>query len=214
MNCSIRNMAAASALATLIVLARAGSALATDLKTLGRLKIPAGASVMTVCSDPVVQSVLNEDLRSHPHSGPPIMVTVTVNARALAPGVSMQDLSPGDPSVAEMLKEMGAEPPALGDTGNKPLEDPYTTQARRQTLMHEDATIGQMQGYINRREDPGQSPYANIPADQMYPTAIVARASASDSATEFKVVALVNPGDDVRAAKKLVAEAIADAILH
>jgi hypothetical protein len=213
MNRSIRNIAAASVFVILTVLTR-GTASATDLKTLGRLKIPAGASVMTVCADPVVQSVLNEDLRSHPHSGPPTIVTITVNARALAPGVSMQDLSPGDPSVAEMLKEMGAEPPALGDTGDKPLEDPYTTQARRQMLLHEDATMGQLQGYINRREDPGQSPYANLPQDQMYQTAIVARATASDSATEFKVVALVDPGGDVRAAKKLVAEAIADAILH
>ena len=164
---------------------------------------------MAVCADPVIQSVLNEDLRSHPHSGPPIIVTVTVNARALAPGVSMQDLSPGDPSVAEMLKEMGAEPPALGDTGNKLLEDPYTSQARRQTLAREDLTF---RSYTYPRED--QSPYANIPPEEMYQTAIVARATVSDSATQFKAVTLVNPGGDVRAAKKLVAEAIADAILH
>ena len=69
-------------------------------------------------------------------------------------------------------------------------------------------------GYMARREDiRNQSPYDNIPADQMYQTAIVARASILDSSTEFKVVALVNPGEDVRTAKKLVAEEIADAIL-
>lgn len=214
MKSCLHNVAAVLAIATLAVLARSTNAAATDLKTLGRLKIPPNASVLTVCTDPVVQGVLSEDLRSHPHSGTPIVVTVTVNARPLAPGVSLQDLSPGDPSIGEMLKELGAEPPALGDTGDKPLEDAYTSQARRQALTHEDPMMGQMRAYVDRREEQGQSPYADVPQDQMYQTVIVARASASDSATEFKVVALVNPGDDVRVGKKLVAEAIADAILH
>lgn len=205
---SVRDFATAF-LVIPIVLWLAGTASATDLKTLGRLKIPAGASVTTLCADPVVQNVLNEDLRSHPRSGPPITITVTVNAKALAPGVSLQDLSPGDPSVGEMFKEMGAEPPALADTGDKPLEDPYTSQARRQTLQREDLTF---RTFTDPRGD--WSPYASIPPDQIYQTAIVARAIASDSATEFKVFALVDPGGDVRAARKLVAEAIADAILH
>jgi hypothetical protein len=203
------------ALIAVVVLAIAGNASATDIKTLGRLKIPAHASILPVCTDPVVQSVLNEDLRGRPRSGAPVIVTVTINARPLAPGVSIQDLSPGDPSVVDMLKDMGAQPPSLGDTGDKPLEDPYTTQARQETLTHMDPMTEQFRSYVARRSDAANaSPYNDIPPNQLYQTAIVARASVSDSSSEFKVVALVAPGDDVRAAKKLVAEEIANAILH
>jgi hypothetical protein len=193
-----------------------GTSAATEIKTLGRLEIPPDAAVMSVCTDPLVQEVLSEDLRGHPRSGVPIMVTVTVNARALAPGVSIQDLSPGDPSVTEMLKDLGAQPPPLGDTGNKPLEDPYTSMARRQTLNHEDPMTQQFRAYLNHREEAANPPssYDKIPTNQLYQTAIVARASASDSASELKVVALVEAGDDVEKGKRLVAEAIADAILH
>ena len=203
-------------LAALTIPANPRISAATEIKTLGRLKIPPNAAVMSVCTDPVVQEVLSEDLRGRPRSGVPIMVTVTVNARALAPGVSIQDLSPGDPSVAEMLKDLGAQPPPLGDTGDKPLEDPYTSMARRQTLNHEDPMTQQFRAYLNNREQAtnGPSPYDKIPPNQLYQTAIVARASASDSASELKVVALVEAGDDVQKGKRLVAEAIADAILH
>ena len=117
-----------------------------------------------------------------------------------------------------MLKEMGTEPPMLGDTGDKPSEDSYTIQARRQALMHEDPQIQQFRGYVARRGEMeaggASSPYNNIPDNEMYQTAIVARASIADSSSEFKVVALVSPGDDVRSAKKQVAEEIANAILH
>src|SRR5215470_15576812 len=92
---SSRKGVAALVLAVLTIPACAGISAATEIKTLGRLKIPPNAAVMSVCTDPVVQEVLSEDLRGHPRSGVPIMVTVTVNARALAPGVSIQDLSPG-----------------------------------------------------------------------------------------------------------------------
>jgi hypothetical protein len=203
------------AFVVLLAIGYATVAAATDIKTLGRLKIPPDASILSVCTDPVVQSVLGEDLRQKNRTGTPVILTVTVNSHPLAPGTSLQDLSPGDPSVAEMLRDMGAEPPALGDTGDKPLEDQYTMQARRQILGHEDVGTTAMRGYIGNREDAGgQSPYDKIPADQMYQTAIIARASASDASTEFKVVALVEPGGDIRTAKKLVAEAIADAVLH
>jgi hypothetical protein len=216
MRSSSRKAVVGLVVAVLTIPVFAGISGATQIKTLGRLKIPPNAAVMSVCTDPVVQQVLSEDLRGHPRLGIPIMVTVTVNARALAPGVSIQDLSPGDPSVAEMLKDLGAQPPPLGDTGNKPLEDPYTSMARRQTLNHEDPQMQRFRAYLNNRDEAanGPSPYDKIPPNQLYQTAIVARASASDSASELKVVALVEAGDDVEKAKRLVAEAIADAILH
>jgi hypothetical protein len=214
MNRSLIMRGASIGLTALIAITYATAASATDIKTLGRLKVPPDAAVMSVCTDPVVQSVLGEDLRQSHRTGTPVIVTVTVNSHALAPGVSLQDLSPGDPSVAGMLKDMGAEPPALGDTGDKPFEDQYTMQARRQILGHEDAGTTAMRGYVNNRNEASPSQYDNMPQDQMYQTVIIARASASDASTELKVVALVEPGGDVRTAKKMVAEAIADAILH
>jgi hypothetical protein len=200
---------------SILAIAVAASA-TTQVKTLGRLKIAPDAGVMAICNDPVVQNVLNEDLRQRPRSGTPVVVTVTVNARELAPGVSMQDLSPGDPSVSDMLQAMGAEPPLLGDTGNKPLEDPYSIAARKQALNPSDPMTQGFRNYMARRSDMANpaSPYDNIPPGEIYPTAIVARATASDSSIEFKVVALVDAGDDVKLAKKRVAEEIAAAILH
>src|ERR1035437_1367832 len=58
------------------------------------------------------------------------------------------------------------------------------------------------------------APYGNIPKNQIYDTVIVARASLEGAADELKVVAVVHSGDDARRAKELVAEEIANAVLH
>ena len=58
------------------------------------------------------------------------------------------------------------------------------------------------------------TPYDNIPKNQIYDTVIVARASFEGAADELKVVAVVHSGDDARRAKELVAEEIANAVLH
>jgi hypothetical protein len=47
-----------------------------------------------------------------------------------------------------------------------------------------------------------------------YDTIIVARASLNGKPEELTVVAVVHPGEDERDAKKLVAEEIANAVLH
>jgi len=61
---------------------------------------------------------------------------------------------------------------------------------------------GQMSGGMHR-DDPGA-----------YDTIIVARASLNGKPEELTVVAVVHPGEDERDAKKLVAEEIANAVLH
>src|SRR5215472_9143377 len=104
MNRPLIRRAAFPGFAILVAIGYTTVAAATDIKTLGRLKIPADASILSVCTDPVVQSVLGQDLRQGNRTGTPVVLTVTVNSRPLAPGTSLQDLSPGDPSVAEMLK--------------------------------------------------------------------------------------------------------------
>jgi hypothetical protein len=199
-----------------LMLAPARAAHATEIKTLGKLDIAPNTRVMVICTDPVVQRVISDDLRAHAMSDAMSAVTVTVSTRVLAPGVSLQEVSPGDPSVAEMLKDLGAEPPPMGDSGNK-ISDPYAELARRQATRPDDPLTGQFRNYQALKQSFGAlapTPYDNLPQNQIYDTAIIARATVGGSPSQFKVVAIVHPGDDVRRAKELVAEEIANAILH
>lgn len=62
------------------------------------------------------------------------------------------------------------------------------------------------------------SPYKPSPSaaagSGVYDTAIVARATSSNGSDEMTVVAVTHPGEDLRKAKELVAEEIANALLH
>jgi len=204
-----------------IAVAIAGSAHAADIKMAGKLNVPADASVVAICTDPVVQNVLNEDLRAARHGQPSnpdnsVTLTVTVNQQMLAPGVSLNEMFPGDPSMVQLLVEAGAEPPLLADAGNSQPVDPFANEARRQALAPDDSVTEQFRAYEARRNaiGSGPTPYDNIPKEQIYDTVIVARASVEGAADELKVVAVVHSGDDARRAKELVAEEIANAVLH
>ncbi len=205
--------------AVAIVVANCGFARATDVKLAGKLTPPANASVVAVCTDPVVQNVLNEDLRAARHgpSNPDnsVTMTVTVNQQMLAPGVSLNQMFPGDPSMVELLKQAGADPPPLGDSGDQPI-DLFAQQARRQALSPDDLATEQFRAYEAGRNamSNGPTPYDSIPKNQIYDTVIVARASLEGAPDELNVVAVVHSGDDVRRAKELVAEEIANAVLH
>src|SRR5258708_32173184 len=122
----------------------------------GKLNVPADASVVAICTDPVVQNVLNEDLRGARHGQPSnpdssVTLTVTVNQQMLAPGVSLNQMFPGDPSMVELLKEAGADPPPLGDSGIQPI-DPFAQQARRQALTPDDPVTEQFKAYQAGRQ--------------------------------------------------------------
>jgi len=203
-----------------IAIASGGFAHAADVKTAGRLEAPANATVIAICTDPVMQNVLNEDLRAARHGRPlnpdnTVTLTVTMSQQMLAPGVSLNQMFPGDPSMVELLKEAGADPPPLGDTGNQAI-DPFAQEARRQALNPDDPATQQFRAYQASRlaMGRGQTPYDDIPKNQIYDTVIVARASLEGAPDELKVVAVVHSGDDPRHAKELVAEEIANAVLH
>jgi hypothetical protein len=210
------------ALAVLFVIAAiAGSARATDIKMAGKLSLPPDASVIAICTDPVVQRILNEDLRAARRGTGPdermVTLTVTVNQQLLKPGVSLNQMFPGDPSMVDLLKAAGADVPALGDSGDKAL-DPYETEARRGALTPDDPLTAQFRSYQARQQiingAHAPTPYDKIPESEIYSTVIVARASLEGAPDEMKVVAVVQSGDDTRRAKELVAEEIANAILH
>ncbi|HVN64421.1 MAG TPA: hypothetical protein VMT58_07270 [Candidatus Binataceae bacterium] len=210
----------AAAIAACIAIAP--SARATDVKVAGKLTPSHGVAILPICTDPVVQNVLSEDLRVTHNSEQgrnttPVTLTVSLNQRLLAPGVSLTELFPGDPEMAELLKAAGADPPPLGDTGDQPI-DPYAQEARRQALNPDDSMTAGFRNYqaqqMTMRGANAPTPYDSIPKDQIYDTVIVARATLGTAPDELKVVALVHSGDDLRKAKELVAEEIANAVLR
>src|SRR5271154_4754583 len=134
-----------------IVVAIGGFAHAADIKMAGKLDVPAGTTVIAICTDPVVQNVLNEDLRAARHgeaSNPAnsVTLTVTVSQQMLAPGVSLNQMFPGDPTMVELLEKAGANPPPLGDSGDQ-APDPFAQEERRQALAPDDTTTEQFRAY-------------------------------------------------------------------
>ena len=203
-----------------IAVAMGGFAHAADIKMAGKLDVPANTTVVAICTDPVVQNVLNEDLRAANHGQPSnpdnvVTLTVTVSQQMLAPGVSLNQMFPGDPTMVELLEKAGANPPPLGDSGDQ-APDPFAQEERRQALAPDDTTTEQFRAYQASQQAMNHSstPYDDIPKDQIYDTVIVARASLEGALDELKVVAVVHSGDEVRHAKELVAEEIANAVLH
>jgi hypothetical protein len=213
---------AAAAVAAIAMAIWAGGAGAAEVKRSGSLDVPANATIVAICTDPVVQNALGDAIRTarRKPADPNAMVTitVTVNKQTLAPGVSLNQLFPGDPSMVELLKQAGADPPPLGDTGNEPSADAYSIEARRRALNPQDSMTDQDQKYQAlqnaMRGAHAPTPYDSIPKDQIYDSVIVARASAEGSADQLKVVAVLHSGEDLRKAKILVAEEIANAVLH
>jgi hypothetical protein len=67
---------------------------------------------------------------------------------------------------------------------------------------------------MRRPEAPRFGANGNASDDEIYDRVIVARASVGGSPDQLMAVVVVHPRDDVRSAKQLVAEEIANAILH
>lgn len=178
-----------------------------------------------------------------PNATTAFTVTVTVTSNVLAPGVSLGQIAPGDPDVAKLLKEAGEKPPPIGDTGNKfdqgaiaqrlesapqlptdtamgqllngmaaPSEAPPLPQAAAPVSPDSPGFEGDVKQYMEQGE--GGGGYARRPAKDVYNTVIVARATASGESSVMTVIAIVAPGEDLNMAKQLVAEEIANAILH
>jgi hypothetical protein len=204
----------------LAALAIVGGANAADVKSAGSLRLPPNTELIVICNDPMVNNVLNDDLSAERRTlgtvSSTLTLTVEVNQKVMAPGVSLTDLFPGDPSMAKLLAETGVEAPPLGDTGDQP-SDPYAEAARRQALGLDDPLTSSFRNYQameNSMRSGSGSPYESIPKSQIYDTVISARAEISGTSREFKVVAVVHGGDSINKGKKLVAEEIANAILR
>jgi hypothetical protein len=203
-----------------IVIATAASVGAAQLKTLGRLSIPRGTPVIAICTDSVMQTVLTQDFsvarRAGNAPGLPVTITVTMHQQVMQPGVSAQDVAPGDPVASNLLEDLGVAPMPLGDTGDQP-SDPYEAVARLEATRPEDTisqALRQEQAQRNAMTQPGTQLFGQGEVAKEYPTAIVARVTSSAQDGSMTVAALVAPGESVRDAKELVAEEIANSVLH
>jgi hypothetical protein len=250
----------AIALALPVVLRVVPARAAAQVKKSGKLNLPEGASLMAFCTDPTVEAVLTQDFRTAQRAADAnaksvTTLTVSVTQQLLKPGVSMGQVAPGDPEVADLLKAAGATPPPLGDTGNEvdaaatarelgerrvPTTNSPLAQFLNQFQAHGNlgpegpvpcdpaapqpgcveptprpkpgspGFTGDAQDYLNRN-DPMHTHKLD---DKAFQTVVVARASLSGAPDELIVVAVVEPGEDVIEAKKLVAEEITNAVLH
>ena len=204
----------------------AGTAMASELRSKGKLDVPPGTSLTVVSTDPIVQRVLSEDIaaarRTAAVDTKALTLTVTLNQQTLRPGVSLADVSPGDPEVAALLKAAGAKAPPLADTGSS-RTDPYAAmagaQARNATetaAQQFDRMSGysQIPGFFSQYDAKKFLPSGESDAGDIYDSAIVARTVLSEGRGELAVVAIVHPGEDPREVRKLIAEKIANALLH
>jgi len=192
-----------------------------QIKTLGRLPIPAGASVVAVCTDMVIQRELNARLRSmgltpkFEAGEKTVTLTVTVHDNVMSPATSLNQISPGDPAIAGMLESLGIQAPPLGDSGDE-RPDPYAIAAHRRATTPSDPLSETYRELLAERQavdkTAGATAYEHLAMEQVYDTVIVARATVSSAPQEFKLVALVHPGDDMRAAREQVAREIAAAV--
>ncbi len=227
---------------TMLCLAR--QAPAATLASGGQISVPSDARVMVISTDSVLQQVLSEDFavakRSKP-AGPPTTLTLTVAViqRVLQPSVSMIDLAPGVPRVAELVKAAGYKPP-VEQTGEPLTGDAaeYMAQGNPSAAAYNGNTAANsMQTNAMRNQLDRMSPYAPGPPqppdprdprnrpisppdylqpqpDRIYDTAVIAHVVLSDGKGEMTAVAVAHPGEDLHAVKKQLAERIANAVLH
>jgi len=207
---------------SILTLAAAPADAASQIRTSGSLSVPADSPVMAFCTDPVMQQILNEDFRASRHTFKRtgkdyVTLTVTMHEQLLQPGVSLGEVVPGDPGAAALLEQLGAQPIPLGDSGDQP-PDPYEAAARLENEEPDSPVMAQFRSYQamkQAQEQPGQqSGYPGLPLNQQYPTAVVARVTSSGREGALTVASLVMPGDDVHDAKELIAEEIANDVLH
>jgi len=150
-------LAAGSVLVTLLVLPLASSAF--EIKQAGNLQVSHDAPLFAFSTDPTIQEVLSQDFsaasRSAAGNRSTVTVSVNVTQQMLKPGVSLTQLAPGDPQVADLMKAAGANPPPLGDTGSQYDEAALARRMAAQNLMPNDTQSARM---INSISNPAVIP--------------------------------------------------------
>jgi hypothetical protein len=215
---------------------------AMTIKSAGSLSVAPNSSIIAIATDPTIQETLSEDFSSQRHGvskpGPELTLTVTLVSRQLTPDLSPDAVAPGVRATAALLRAAGWVPltdaaaagPAAQEPVSKSIQEymsqgnglmgngmitqgpPTTVQQIYQLSNPPDSSggISELPRYV------GSQIYKPDSSDQQqtYNTALVAHAVLGNGAGDFTVLAVVPPGGDFEAAKKLIAERIANAVLH
>jgi hypothetical protein len=119
--------------------------------------------------------------------------------------------------ILHQLQNQGQAGPPLADpNGCVPGAAPCIPPAAAATPRAQPGAPGytdDTQQYMQQGHPGGRFQTATVD-DKAFDNVIVARVSLSGSPDEMTIVAITHPGEDAAAAKKLVAEEIANAILH
>jgi hypothetical protein len=138
-------------------------------------------------------------------------------ARARAQNSSMpQGASPMERILSQIQNPNAGQPTALNPGGCVPGPSPCIDPAAAATPRAQPGAAGytgDTQQYLQQGH--GDMPFRDQTVDDNnFDSVIVARVSLSGSPDEMTIVAVTHPGEDGRAAKKLIAEEIANSVLH
>jgi hypothetical protein len=227
-----------------------------EVKVAGKLDVPAKAPLSVIATDPVLQQTLSQDLQIGGRlAGVDVAsvttVTVTLSHRVLTPGMSLDDVAPGDHNAVALLKAMGVR-------SLRPPAPPFPQMGRGTGQMAAQGNSSQrndIQSYGQQgrqaEPEPGAAPFNPLPlmpwpvppataqqrlappyympppnyhpgresesetaAHATYDTVFIARATAGQGGSTLTVLAVAHPGYDPHQVRVLIAEEIANALLH
>lgn len=268
----LRGLAAAGFFAALAVApagfetksAPAAEAPQVVVKVGGKLPVPPTTPIGVIATDPVLQQVLSQDFQvagrlAGASATSELTLTVTLTHRALEPGMSLNEVAPGNGDAIALLKQAGVNPAPLPeqttqeDDKDSNSDDDDTNAAKGSSHAKNDVNSYQQQGRMEQRPTSmGGSipplPMTNWPvppataqqrsaippymqayqpqdrpldaarhereASDLYDTIFVARATAGNDSGALTVVAVAHPGFDAHEVRKLIAEEIANSVLH
>lgn len=126
-------------IAAAIVTVAAPRALALEIRKAGKISVPADVQVVPFSTDALVADRLRQDFEAeHRLAGnsaaSPSTLSVTITENPLRPGVSLEELAPGDPDIEGLIRSAGATPPPVGDTGTE-VDEAALARARAQNHM-------------------------------------------------------------------------------
>ncbi len=147
----------ASSCALILLLVAPAWSWGFEIKQAGKIQVPPEAQLFAFSTDPTIQQTLSQDFSAASRSSfktPASTVTVSVNVtqQMLRPGISLAQLAPGDPQVADLMRAAGANPPPLGDTGNQYDEAALARRIAARDYLPNDT---QSERLINSTSNPG-----------------------------------------------------------
>jgi hypothetical protein len=240
--------------------ARAADAPPIVVKVGGKLPVPPTTPIGVIATDPVLQQVLSQDFQlagrlAGADATSELTLTVTLTHRALEPGMSLNDVAPGNNNAVALLKQAGVKPQPLPEqvapaNQNGESDQDADTAAEGNPQAKNDVNSYEQQGQqeapsammgppmmpmtqwpvppavAQQRSaiPPYLQPYQSTSrpgerggagdASAVFDTIFIARATAGSGSGELTVVAVAHPGFDPHEARKLIAEEIANSVLH